>query len=159
MNNQPEIESTVPKTESLKSGRGSSGRVFLFVLLLILAVLITALATFSYTINEFCHVADENSVKLQTITKLLEERAYYDADYDEMLDAALKAYVGAAGDKYTTYYTAEEYAALSHKMKEITLGSVLRSKRQRWNIWGAKWMCLRSFASHRILPLQAVECW
>ncbi len=115
MNNQPEIESTVPKTESLKSGRGSSGRVFLFVLLLILAVLITALATFSYTINEFCHVADENSVKLQTITKLLEDRAYYDADYDEMLDAALKAYVGAAGDKYTTYYTAEEYAALSQE--------------------------------------------
>ena len=82
---------------------------------MIITIAVTALVTFSYTIKEFCHVTDENSVKLQTITKLIEENAYYDPQYEEMLGAALKAYVGAAGDKYTVYYDAEEYAALTQE--------------------------------------------
>ena len=103
MNNQPEIKETVDTAVKPKAKKGSSGTIILFAVILIVAIAVTALVTFSYTIKEFCHVTDENSVKLQTITKLIEENAYYDPQYEEMLDAALKAYVGAAGDKYTTY--------------------------------------------------------
>lgn len=115
MNNQPEIKETVDTAVKPKAKKGSSGTIILFAVILIVAIAVTALVTFSYTIKEFCHVTDENSVKLQTITKLIEENAYYDPQYEEMLDAALKAYVGAAGDKYTVYYNAEEYAALTQE--------------------------------------------
>ena len=115
MNNQSEIKETAESAVKSKSGRGSSGFIILFAIILIIAIVVTALVTFSYTIKEFCHVTDENSLKLQTITKLIEENAYYDPQNEEMLGAALKAYVGAAGDKYTVYYDAEEYAALTQE--------------------------------------------
>ena len=88
------------------------GIVLFFIVLLMMAIVATALITFSYTINRFCYVEDENSAKLQTITKLIEDQAYGNPDYDKMLEEALRAYVGATGDKYTRYYTDEEFSAL-----------------------------------------------
>jgi carboxyl-terminal processing protease len=57
--------------------------------------------------------ADEFS-KLDTLASLLEYYSYYTNEFnkEEMLDAALRAYVAATGDKYAAYYTEEEYAAI-----------------------------------------------
>ncbi len=134
MNNQPDMNA--PDMDAKPSvGKNSFGFVFVFVIVLILAVALTALATFSYTINEFCHVTDENSVKLQTITRLIEENSYYDAEYEAMLEAALKAYVGASGDRYTTYYTEEEYAAITqnNKGEYVGIGVTISEKTVEYN--------------------------
>ncbi len=111
MNYQPEIKASEEQQKE-KNRRVSFGHVFLLFVVLILAVTITALSTFSYTINKFCHVTDENAAKLQTITQLMEENSYYSLSYDEMLEAAIKAYVGASGDRYTAYYNQEEFSSL-----------------------------------------------
>ena len=52
--------------------------------------------------------------KLDTLASLLEYYSYYTNEFnkEEMLDAALRAYVAATGDKYAAYYTEEEYAAI-----------------------------------------------
>ena len=52
--------------------------------------------------------------KLKVLSDLLKEASYYSDKFnpEQMLDAALRAYVQATGDIYATYYTEEEYAAL-----------------------------------------------
>ena len=109
--NNSERNERIERVEN-RDKRFGFGTILFFVVLLMIAIVATALVTFSYTINRFCYVEDENSAKLQTITKLIEDQAYGDPDYDKMLEAALKAYVGATGDKYTQYYTEEEFAEL-----------------------------------------------
>ena len=106
------------------------GVVLFFVVLLIVAIVASSLITFSYTINRFCYVQDENAVKLQTITKLIEENAYGDPDYAKMLEEALKAYVGATGDKYTRYYTADEFNELmeENEGKYVGIGVTVREQ-------------------------------
>ena len=113
MNNQSETKETAEDiTRSGGSGR-SSGFIILIAVILIFVIALTSLITFSYTINQYCQNADGLSAKLQTVSKLLDEYAYYSPQAQEMIDAAIKAYVGAAGDKYTVYYNAEEFDALT----------------------------------------------
>ncbi len=48
--------------------------------------------------------------KLNLIDKVLDSFYFDDVDDEQVLDNICKAYVNSYGDKYTTYYTAEEYA-------------------------------------------------
>lgn len=45
---------------------------------------------------------------LTSFKSLLEQKYLYDMNENEMIEAAIKAYVGAAGDEYTEYFTKEE---------------------------------------------------
>lgn len=53
--------------------------------------------------------------KLEILANLLEQYSYYANEFDteQMLDQVMRAYTEATGDNYATYYTDEEYAALS----------------------------------------------
>ena len=64
------------------------------------------------TINELsASRVDEN---LSVLDSVIRQYSYYAGTLSEkqMLEAAFKAYVAASGDRYATYYTAEEYAEL-----------------------------------------------
>ena len=49
---------------------------------------------------------------IAAINDCLSDNAYYDYDQDEMVTAALKAYVAALNDKYAAFYTYDEYLKL-----------------------------------------------
>ncbi len=53
--------------------------------------------------------------ELALISAMLEKYSYYadEMSEEEMIDAALRAYVAATGDTYAAYYTKEEYEALN----------------------------------------------
>lgn len=50
--------------------------------------------------------------KLNALDSLLDRFYFEDVDKQKATDAMFKAYLGAYGDKYTVYYTPEEYEAL-----------------------------------------------
>ena len=115
MNNQPEAreaEVTVPAEEQRDSQRSVK---VLWAIIFVLSIVLTAFVTFSWTVRTFCHTADPSSAKLQTIEKLLDSMAYYNPQKEDMIEAALKAYASATGDRHTRYYTAEEYEVLTQK--------------------------------------------
>ena len=56
--------------------------------------------------------------ELDTITREIDELYLEDVDHSAMLEEAYSAYVAAVGDKYTCYYTEEEY----HAFRESTSG-------------------------------------
>lgn len=84
----------------------------LFFLLLLVSVVLTALVTFSFTVNTFFPTPEEKLSDIEILKTVFEEHAYFIPDYDEMDEAALKAYAAGSGNKYTVYYTDEEYAAI-----------------------------------------------
>ena len=51
--------------------------------------------------------------ELELINKIFEQYAYVDLDNDVIMNAVIKAYAEATGDKYAAYYTAEEFEALT----------------------------------------------
>ena len=115
MNEQPEsreTEVTLPSEVQIKSQRSIK---VLWAIIFLLSIVLTAFITFSWTVRTFFYTADSTSAKLQTLEKLLDSAAYYDPQKEEMIEAALKAYVGATGDRYTRYYTAEEYEELTRE--------------------------------------------
>ncbi len=50
--------------------------------------------------------------KIDELDSIFSEYSYYDIDYDEVLAGALRGYASGTVDKYTEYYTAEEFARL-----------------------------------------------
>ncbi len=50
--------------------------------------------------------------ELELLSLIFEHYSYYGIDEEEMVDAVLKAYVKATGDRYAEYYTEEEYKAM-----------------------------------------------
>ena len=55
---------------------------------------------------------DQRYYPFELFDALLDTYSFQELDEEEMLAAALKAYVDATGDTYAAYYTAEEYLAL-----------------------------------------------
>jgi carboxyl-terminal processing protease len=51
--------------------------------------------------------------ELELINKIFEQYAYVDLNNDIIMNAVMKAYAEATGDKYAAYYTAEEFEALT----------------------------------------------
>lgn len=83
-------------------------------------IIITALVTFTATSIilyktggvRYIAVSREDTTGVGTILtsfkKLLDERYLYDLDEKKMVEAAVKAYIGATEDEYTEYFTKEE---------------------------------------------------
>ncbi|MBQ9760912.1 MAG: hypothetical protein IJW16_06145 [Clostridia bacterium] len=67
---------------------------------------------------------DDHS-QLSIISALLEQYSYYadEMSEEEMLTAALKAYVAATGDVYAAYYTNAEYASLGEVVEYAGIGA------------------------------------
>lgn len=127
-------ESIVSESESVlqepKKNKKISYPVFVSVLCVVIAVTIlltytvtAALKRDAYTeallqkqeqIDALTQAQDDEFDQLSLVSAMLEQYSYY-ADQmskEEMIEAALKAYVTATGDRYAAYYTEEEYAEL-----------------------------------------------
>lgn len=62
--------------------------------------------------DENTGIGSKASQKLNLIDQALDQFYFEDIDDEEVLDKIYKAYVNAYGDKYTVYYTAEEYKSI-----------------------------------------------
>lgn len=62
--------------------------------------------------DENMGIGSKASQKLNLIDQALDQFYFEDIDDEEVLDKIYKAYVNAYGDKYTVYYTAEEYKSI-----------------------------------------------
>ncbi len=91
----------------------SFGRELRFAAILIACVLLAVLVTYSLTVNHYSARESEAGYRFRVLEQYLDSVAYYDYDYDNMLDQAIRAYVDASGDPYTVYYDAEEYEQLN----------------------------------------------
>ena len=87
---------------------------------IIMSILITAIVTFSVTSVllyktgkiQYITVSKTDTTGIGTILssfkELLENKFLYNLDEENMNEEAIKAYISAAGDEYTVYYTPEE---------------------------------------------------
>ena len=66
----------------------------------------------SETYDENTGIGTEAEQKLNLIDQTLKDFYFDDIDDSKVLDNIYKAYVNAYGDKYTVYYTADEYAKI-----------------------------------------------
>lgn len=90
-----------------------------FVLSAIALVLATVMTTYTVCNSVYkkkladAEVTVDKYYPFMLFDAMLEQYSFEELDEDEMMAAALKAYVYATGDAYAEYYTAEEYAALT----------------------------------------------
>lgn len=98
-------------------------------LLLILACTVTAACVTVYSLwgyfnnmlGDLGQLEDRYS-KLEEVSGLIDKYFVGEQDKDAMMDAAVAAYVGAMGDKWSDYFTAEEYALLSQAQENSYVG-------------------------------------
>lgn len=67
-------------------------------------------------------LAESDLAKLSQVQSLFEREYVGEVNKTAVLDALLKSYVRAAGDKYSEYYTAEEYEALQSVQRGEAVG-------------------------------------
>ena len=87
-----------------------------YAVILLVSVLLSILLTFSLTVRYFFGGTAKNEDfyrKFEVLAEYIDKNAYFDADAEKMKDAALKAFVSNAGDRYTVYYNAEDFKALN----------------------------------------------
>ena len=107
----------------------SSQQVYRTIMLVIITVLITSLVTtiviYNFVIKsgKIAIKSDDNSslggleATLANFRSVLEEKYMGEIDDETLIEGAIKGYVSALGDPYTTYYTKEEMDEL---MEETT---------------------------------------
>ncbi len=102
-----------------KSAQRIYKTIMLIIIVIITTSLITAFATYQYLRNNVLAIRKGNNTSFEgleyTLSQFrteLENKYIGEINDEELIDGALKGYVNALGDPYTTYYTKEE-------MKEI----------------------------------------
>ncbi|MBO5939162.1 MAG: PDZ domain-containing protein [Clostridia bacterium] len=65
---------------------------------------------------------DDKYYPFELFDQIFSQLSFAELDEQEMMEAALKAYVAATGDVYAAYYTAEEYAAMMASSEGKTQG-------------------------------------
>ncbi len=100
-------------SEDKPSESPSSNIIWRFAVLLIGAVLLAVLITHSLAASRYTAKESEEAHRFRVLQQYLDDVAYYDYDYDKMLDEAVRAYVDSSGDPYTVYYNAEEFEQLN----------------------------------------------
>lgn len=102
-----------------KSAQRIYKTIMLIIIVIITTSLITAFSTYQYLRNNVLAIRKRNNTSFEgleyTLSQFrteLENKYIGEINDEELIDGALKGYVNALGDPYTTYYTKEE-------MKEI----------------------------------------
>lgn len=107
---QEDFEIIKPEAQQKKP---NTTKILRLVAAFFAVALISVLLTFSLTVNYFHASLNDEYRDLALLKKYIDRYSYYDADHEAMLEAALKAYAGSTGDRYTVYYNAEEFAELA----------------------------------------------
>ena len=89
--------------------------IMLILIIIIITSMLTAFATYQYITNNGGIIGYQKSDSINgleyTLSKFrteLEEKYIGEINDEELIDGALKGYISALGDPYTTYYTKEE---------------------------------------------------
>ncbi len=93
-----------------------SSAVFLIIVCVLIAVLLTFSATLMFS-RELLGISEDTPLgrimnKLISIEQTLDEEYVKDINEDELVSSVLKGYMYGIGDDYAEYYTAEEYDSL-----------------------------------------------
>ena len=109
---------------------GSTSRVIHLLLIVFATAVVTALVTFSITVNTFFSEYGERDRSFEILSSVIREEGYELPDFEAMRDEALKAYIAASGDLYAQYYTDEEYQALREQRggNYVGIGVTVREK-------------------------------
>lgn len=98
-----------------KSAQRIYKTIMLIIIVIITTSLITAFATYQYLRNNVLAIRKGNNTSFEgleyTLSQFrteLENKYIGEINDEELIDGALKGYVNALGDPYTTYYTKEE---------------------------------------------------
>ena len=75
----------------------------------VVAIVLSVLLTFSITIRRYYPETENYGKDIGKITEIMKKNSYYELNYEDMLKAAIKAYVAASGDEDAEYYDAEEF--------------------------------------------------
>ncbi len=128
-NNNPENENPVPDMSGRPSKKGgvSVGAV---VLIALFAVALTALVTYTLTLNfaRDMYSIDENTplgkivAKLQPIEQTLNNSYVREIDEDQLVSTAIRGYMYGIGDPYADYYTKEEFDDLMADLRGEGVG-------------------------------------
>ncbi len=108
-----------PRCENMSNEHDKSEfwlKVFGIICVALLLVVVTAMLTFSLTVNHFVvnpNNGDKLSDTIDVVKGYLDAYAYFDCDEDARIEAAVKAYVSASDDKYSVFYNAEEFKSLN----------------------------------------------
>ncbi len=122
-----ETEMPVPDSDTPPRPRSKRGvPVGAVVLISLLSVLITAIATFFITASVYS-IDSESTLgkifsKMNTLSNMVEKYYVRDVDEDTLVNYALKGYMYGLGDKYADYYTPEEYESLMEDLKGSGIG-------------------------------------
>ena len=115
----------------------SSQQVYRTIMLVIITVLITSLVTtiviYNFVIKsgKIAIKSDDNSslggleATLASFRSVLEEKYMGEIDDETLIEGAIKGYVSALGDPYTTYYTKEEMDELMEETTGNYVGIVI----------------------------------
>lgn len=112
MNNPNEINSAMKPAQETVHSESKAWIPVLFAMILIIAVVLASLITFSFTVNTFLPEPEDDVTDFDILAGIMDQNANFAPETEAMHEAALKAFVGASGDKYTAYYTDEEYAEI-----------------------------------------------
>ena len=122
-----ETEMPVPDSDTPKKPRGKRGvPVGAVVLICVLSVLVTAIATFFITAS--IYAVDPNSTlgriysKMSTLSKMVDQYYVRSVDDETLTAYALKGYMYGIGDRYADYYTKEEYESLMNNIEGSGVG-------------------------------------
>ncbi len=122
-----ELDGAIQKTFEKKSSEARpqkritlSAFIFSAIALVLAAVMLTYVCCNSVYKRKLAEAKLENITlgsfsefdELELLGLLFKQYSYYGIDEEEMVDAVLKAYVAATGDRYAEYYTAQEFEAL-----------------------------------------------
>ena len=112
MNNPNEKNAVLDISSASRQKKPAAWIGVIFAVTLVVAIVLTALMTFSFTVNTFLPEPEEKLTDIEILSGVIEEYAYFTPEYEAMNLEALKAFVASSGDKYTAYYTDEEYAEI-----------------------------------------------
>ena len=92
--------------------------------------------------------------KLEMLAKILDYYSYYSNDFDEeeMLNAVLRAYTYATGDRYADYFTEEEYAAHMQENRGESVGIGVSFVQESVVINGQEWLTYNIIAIFKNSP-------
>ncbi len=117
----------VPDSDTPKKPKGKRGvPVGAVVLICVLSVLVTAIATFLITASIYS--VDPNSTlgkiysKMNTLSKMVDQYYVRDVNEEKLMNYALKGYMYGIGDYYADYYTKEEYEQLMSNIEGAGVG-------------------------------------
>ncbi len=118
----------------MKKKPAKTVRLSVFLIALIASVLLVGVLAYTvgayfyspfangYTLGTGDQEGENYAEKIGLIDEMFERYGLYDTDGELLLDAMLKAYALATGDRYAAYYTAEELAAMMGELNGNAVG-------------------------------------